>query len=197
MPQQPLSSQPEAAWYERRLQKKRRFRLVAGIALLGVALSFFIGELIQFPFRDIISLAVFVMFSLLLIWFAVGEVLTNRGPVPVEDINQLRQHERSLLFRQAQGALPWQYHLWARMLELFLAIFCFYFAAGHTILVTANRAEWFMGGIYLIAGLLLLVDIFYFKPRRARHLATRSTSELSSRLRVGEATGNSHSDQNA
>src|SRR5689334_13786109 len=180
MPQQPHPSQPEAAWYERRLQKKRRFRLIAGIVLLCFALSFFIGELIQFPFRDIISLAIFVVFSLLLIWFAEREVMTNWGPVPTEDINQLRQNERSLLFRQAQGALPWQYHLWARTLELLLAIFCFYLAAGHTILVTPNRVQWLPGAVYLIAGLLLLVDTFYFKPRRARHFASRSTAKLSS-----------------
>jgi hypothetical protein len=197
MEKQSLTSQPETAWYKRRLQNKRRFRFVAGIVFLGLVLFFFIGELIQNPFHDIISLLVFVVLSLLLIWFAVSEILINRGPVPLEDINQLRQHERSLLFRQAQGVLPWQYHLWARILESLLAVFCFYFAASKTVLVASGQSEWLLGCIYLFAGLLLLVDAFYLKPGRAMLLASRSAAELSSRLKIGEATGNSHSDQDA
>lgn len=197
MEQQPFPTQPETTWYEERLRKKRRFRLIVGIVLLCAALSFFIGELIQFPFHDILSLVAFVVFSLLLIWFGASEVLTNRGPVPAEDINQLRQYERSTLFRQAQGVLPWQFHPWVRVVELLLAVFSFWLAAGHTILVTADRAQWVLGGIYLLAGLSLLADVFYFKPRRAGRLAARSASELSSRLSAGEASGSSHSDTDA
>jgi hypothetical protein len=197
MEHQPFPAQPETAWYEGRLRKTRRLRLVVGIVFLCVALSFFIGELIQFPFHDVLSLVAFVVFSLLLIWFGGSAVLANRGPVPVEDINQLRQHERSTLFRQAQGALPWQYQPWVRLVELLLAVFSFWLAAGHTILVTPGRAQWVLGGIYLIAGFLLLVDVFYFKPRRAGRLAARSAWELSSRLSAGEASGDSHSDPDA
>jgi len=60
-----------------------------------------------------------------------------------------------------------------------------------------TASQWVLGGIYLIAGFLLLVDVFYFKPRRAGRLAARSAWELSSRLSAGEASGDSHSDPDA
>lgn len=87
----------------------------------------------------------------------------------------------------------WQYRSWVRLVELLLAIFCLYLAAAHTVLVTAYRAQWFMGGVYLFVGLLLLADAFYFKPKQAARLAERSASELSFRLNAGEATGESSS----
>ncbi|QBD75511.1 hypothetical protein EPA93_05635 [Ktedonosporobacter rubrisoli] len=194
MQQQSLPDQPETSWYKGRLKKIRLLRLLTGILLLCLILSFFIGTLFRSPFRDIPSLVVFVVFSLLMSGFAVSEIMTNWGPVPVEAINQLRQHERSLLFQQAQGALPWQYRLWVRGLELLLAAFSFELAAGHTILVMPERAQWVIGGVYFLAGLGLLADIFYFKPKQARQLATKSASELSFRLSSGEATGENHSD---
>jgi hypothetical protein len=196
MKQKHNSSQPEAAWYQARLHKKRRFRLVAGVVLLCFALYFFFSELISFPIRDSLSLVVYLSFSLLLIWYGASEILANRGPVPLEDINRLRQNERSTLFRRAQGTLPWQYRSWVRLIELFLAVCCLYLAAGHTVLVTAYRAQWFMGGVYLFVGLLLLADAFYFKPGQAARLAEKSATELSFRLKAGEATGDSQSEPN-
>jgi hypothetical protein len=194
MEQESFFTQPETAWYEKRLRKQRRFRLITGIMILCATLFLFISNLIHFPFHDTLSLVAFVILSLLLISFGVSEILANWGPVPVEKINQLRQYERLTLFRQAQGLLPWQFHPWVRVVELLLATFSFWLAASHTVLVTAERTQWVMAGIYLLAGFSLLVDALYFKPRWARQLAARSAAELASRLRIGEATGNRHAD---
>src|SRR5579875_3020230 len=175
MKQQLLPAQPETAWYEKRLRKQRRFRLITGIVILCATLFSFISNLIHFPSHDTLSLVVFVILSLLLISFGASEILANWGSVPVEEISQLRQYERLTLFRQAQGILPWQFHPWVRVVELLLAALSFWLAASHT--ATAERAQWVMGGIYLLAGFSLLVDALYFKPRRARQLATRSAAE--------------------
>lgn len=189
MGQNPLSHQPETAWYQRRLQEQRQFRLVMGIVLLCVTLYFFFGTFIQFSFQNPMSLVICGLCILFLIWYGASEVLINRGPVPVEAIHQLRQQERSLLFRQAQGALPWQYHRWFRLAELLFALFSFYLAATHIVLAPLNHPQWLSAGVYMIVGLVVLIDVFYFKPRYARHLAARSASELSYRLRIGETTG--------
>src|SRR5579875_1308510 len=194
MKQQLLPAQPETAWYEKRLRKQRRFRLITGIVILCATLFSFISNLIHFPSHDTLSLVVFVILSLLLISFGASEILANWGPVPVEEINQLRQYERLALFRQAQGILPWQFHPWVRVVELLLAAFSFWLVASHTVLVTAERTQWVMAGIYLLAGFSLLADALYFKPRRARQLAARSAVELAARLRIGEATGSRHAD---
>lgn len=138
MEQNPLSQQPETAWYQRRLREQRQFRLVVGIVLLCVALYFFFGTLSQFPFHNPMSLVICGVCFLFLIWYGTSEVLTNRGPVPLEDVHRLRRQERSLLFRQAQGALPWQYHLWFRSAEFLFALFNFYLAATHSVLVPLN-----------------------------------------------------------
>ena len=45
MEQRPFPAQPETAWYEKRLRKKRQFKFIVGILLLCAALAFFITQL--------------------------------------------------------------------------------------------------------------------------------------------------------
>ena len=180
------SSHPESDWYKARLQRQRRFRFFAAIALLCLSGYFLISDLIQFPFRDTGSIASFLALTLVLVWLGTSEFFANRGPVPIEEIERLRQQERFALFRQAQGKLPWQYHPWVRVLELLLALFCLFMAVGHTIAVARSNAQWLVGGYYLLVALLLLFDALYLKPRQSKQLAAKSAIELSSRLRAGE-----------
>ncbi|MDQ2905044.1 MAG: hypothetical protein M3Y81_16010 [Chloroflexota bacterium] len=189
MQQQQQSPHPETAWYEARLQRKRRLWSFAGIALFCAGVFLLISGLIQFPFRDAGTLVAFFALVLVLLWLGASNFLANRGPVPTREIERLRQQERSELFRQAQGTLLWQYRLWVRLVEFLLALFCLDMAAGKTVLVAPIRAEWVLGGLYFLAALLLLFDGIYLKPRRSKQAAARSARELSSRLTAGELSG--------
>ena len=189
-----LAANPETAWYEQRLRRRRWGRRLFDLMRIVLGLCFLAGGFVALAVHDVVSAALLAPVAVLLLWLGVSDARDTFGPIPKEDVARLRQYERSELFRRARGRLPWQFHGWVRILELVLAAYLFYFATGATIFVAPARRAWANGILFFIFALALIGDALLLKPYRARRLARRSATELAIRLSAGEHTAEASPD---
>lgn len=182
---------PETAWYEQRLQRQRRFQLIAGVVMIVFGLCILLSGILLIPgHRQPLSFDLIIISILPMLQGGVL-LLANWSPVTPQAVERLRRQERIRLFRQAQGMnLPWQYRRWVRALEgltgLLLLLSAVQDAFDIGMPSRTNAEAWIVVSIVGLLGLLLMLDSAYIKPWRARRLAERSATELAARLSLGE-----------
>ena len=125
-----LPTNPETAWYEQRLRRRRWSRRLFDLARIWFGSCFLVSGFIALAMHVWLPAAILAPLAVSLLWLGISDARDTFGPIPQEEIVRLRQYERAELFRRARGKLPWRYQGWARALELVIATYLSYFAMG-------------------------------------------------------------------
>lgn len=184
-----LPANPETAWYEQRLRRRRWSLWLFNLVRVVVGLSFLSGGMNALRLHLAVPAIVLTTLAMLLFWVGVSDTLAMAGPVPQEEVDKLRQYGRAELFRRAHGKLPWQYSGWGRELELLTAALLAVVAVTANILTAPEYRPWNTTVVFLLLAAGATIDALIVKPRRARSMARRSAAELAARLSAGEQIG--------
>ncbi len=184
----------QAIWRQELLRRRRSDRFegwillsIGGIGLLALLFTLvtsFPRVLTLGPLYEVLSLLfVLAFFSSFLLGIS---TLRAAGKAPTEqDIARIRQMERSRLFQEAHGKLPWNYRRTGNI--AFAILGCIALLGGILVLLSFGISSldgWVMAG----AGLVFLWLALYIIPRERRRRPKQSARSLSSEWKAGEAT---------
>ncbi len=181
-------------WRQELLRRRRSERFqgwillsIGGIGLLALLFTLatsFPRLLTLGPLFDVLSLlVVLAFFSSFLLGIS---TLQSASKAPAEhDIARVRQMERTRLFQEAQGKLPWSYRRTGGI--GFAILGCIALIGGVLVLlsfVVRSSDGWVMES----AGLVFVWLALYVIPRERRRLPEQSTRTLAREMIVGETT---------
>lgn len=118
----------------------------------------------------------------------VVEYQEGRAPITEQEIEQRRQEERTRLFRQAQGYIPFMGRPW--FLSLLIGVGVFFAVVGVLCFIfPVVPSIWgiIYGAAFLFCAMLLFLTAWRIH-QRSKYLASDSARWLSRRLMMGEIT---------
>ncbi len=200
MSQQDFLTNPEFVFQRENISRARRSRrrygfllLPLGILLLAIPVMVITVSLVQSAayspqlFEIIVGLC-----GILILFRAVLSLREGYKPVTNSEVEQRRQRERNQLFKQAQGAIPWQFGNATRFREAILGILVglmsIWMIASSLKPLSSLWPIFIVGLLLLLYAAYAVVDALILKPQQAKRLVRESSRELALRLSLGEMT---------